>query len=155
MQLSYTIQASLKPNLQAHFQIQGRRIKMQFIRAVRGHTVGQVFTLQWLWGFSGNELDYKDILMCFGSCLHSERDHNGSYQWLWKPDAIVWLLRFYFQEACKSSILSTDCLFIIWMTDGLRGNCIIKWVKADISLNLFRHWWLSHALNNRHLHASH
>lgn len=70
MQLDYTAHASLKPNLQAHFQVQGRRIKMQFIRAVRGNTVGPVFTLQWLQVFSGNELDYKDILICFGSCLH-------------------------------------------------------------------------------------
>lgn len=48
MQLSYTAQAPLKPNLQAHFWIQGRRIKMQFARALRGNTVGPVFTLQWL-----------------------------------------------------------------------------------------------------------
>lgn len=70
MQLNYTTQASLKLNLQAHFQIQGRRIKMQFIGAVRGNIVGPVFTLQWIQGFSGNELDYKDISVCFGSRLH-------------------------------------------------------------------------------------
>lgn len=48
MQPNHTTRAPLKPNLQAHFWIQGRRIKMQFVRAIRGNTVRPVFTLQWL-----------------------------------------------------------------------------------------------------------
>lgn len=51
MQLNYTAHASLKPNLQAHFQVQGRRIKMQFIRAVTPILWGQYLHCS---GFEGS-----------------------------------------------------------------------------------------------------